>query len=197
MNKNSGDLLIEVGDFLLESLVENELIKEIPVIGTSLRFISAVNSIRDTVYINKVKSFLNQVGEISEEQKQRLISESKKSEKNRIKFGNALYSSIEKSDSQVKIQYIGIAFEAFLNGDIEENDLRMICHIINNTFVDELIEVVENNILNANLKNVVSSGLAVSHFVPKTLQGNSAQPFYELSTAGEKLKSAWKKYNKS
>jgi hypothetical protein len=196
MEENLGDLLITGGDLILDSLIENELIKEIPVIGTSLKIIGAVRSVRDNAYLNKIRTFLNQVGEISEDQKQRLISESKKSKKNRVKFGNALYSSLEQSDSQVKIQYIGIAFEAFLNKDIEEHDLRMICHIINNTFVDELIDVIENDLPEVNLKYVVSSGLAESHFVPRTMHGNSGQPFYELSEYGKKLKEAWKKYGK-
>ncbi len=56
MNKNSEDLLIRVTDFILDSLVENELVKEIPVIGTSYKFIGAIRSL-DIAYIKKVNTF--------------------------------------------------------------------------------------------------------------------------------------------
>lgn len=196
MEKNLGDILIDGGDLLLNSLIENELLMEIPVVNTSVKIIRTVRSIRDTAYLNKISTFLNQIGDIDEEQKQRLIEESKRSEKSRVKFGNALYSSIEQSDSQVKIQYIAIAFEAFLNKDIEEHDLRLICHIINNTFTDELVNVIENDFPEVDLKFVVPSGLAESHYVPITTHGEGARPHYELSDAGKKLKKAWKKYGK-
>ncbi len=116
--------------------------------------------------------------------------------KNRSKFGNALFSSIEQSDSRVKIRYIANAFEAFLNTDIQEHELRMICHIIHNTFMDELIEVIETDNHQVDLKYVVSSGLVESHSVSQTMQGRSGRPIYELSSAGKQLKAAWKKYGK-
>ncbi|HDZ07433.1 hypothetical protein [Maribacter sp.] len=61
----------------------------------------------------------------------------------------------------------------------------MICHIINNTFVDELIDVIENDTPEVNLKYVVSSSLSESHFVPKTMHGSSGQSFYEFSNSGK------------
>ena len=72
----------------------------------------------------------------------------------------------------------------------------MICHIIHNTLVDELIEVIESDNPQVDLQYVVSSGLAESHSVSQTIQGRSGRPIYELSSAGKQLKAAWKKYGK-
>ncbi|MFK5981841.1 MAG: hypothetical protein QM499_02920 [Flavobacteriaceae bacterium] len=194
MEKNLGNILEESGELILDSLIENELLKEIPVIGTSVKIIRAVKSIRDTAYLNKVKTFVEQLGEINDAQRKRLVEESKKDIKRRVKFGNALFTTIEQSESLIKVQYSAIAFEAFLNEDFEESDLRLICHIIRNSFTDELIDIVENDIPKTDLKFVVPSGLAENVYVPLLASGYGNEPEYNLTISAKQLREAWKKY---
>jgi len=194
MEKNLGNILEESGELILDSLIENELLKEIPVIGTSVRIIRAVKSIRDTAYLNKVKTFVEQLGEINDAQRKRLVEESKKDIKRRVKFGNALFTTIEQSESLIKVQYSAIAFEAFLNEDFEESDLRLICHIIRNSFTDELIDIVENDIPKTDLKFVVPSGLAENVYMPLLASGYGNEPEYKLTISAKQLREAWKKY---
>ncbi|WP_206743364.1 hypothetical protein, partial [Flavobacterium sp. Leaf82] len=139
----------------------------------SLKIIRGIQSLRDRAYLNKIKLFLEKIGEINSEQKKVLINDSKKNEKSRTKFGDAIFTTIEQSDSTVKVEYLAIAFEAYVNEEINESDLRLICHVINNTFSDELIDIIENEKPIGDLKNVVSSGLAETKYREMTLDGNS------------------------
>lgn len=195
MNENFQDLLADNTEVAIDALLDNEVIKEIPILGSSLKIIRGIQSLRDRAYLYKVKLFIEKVGQINDDQKQRIISESKKSEKSRAKFGDAIFTTIEQSDSSVKIEYMAIAFEAFLNKDFEESDLRLICHIIRNTFSDELIDIIENEYPTTDLKYVVSTGLAEAIYAPLTYDGNS-EPLYKLSSSAEQLRKSWKTYKK-
>jgi hypothetical protein len=84
-----------------------------------------------------------------------------------------------------------------LNEDFDESDLRLICHIINTSFTDELIEVVEND-HPKNLQYVVPSGLADIVYPRLTMDNTgNMDPSYKLSTIASQLRTAWRKYKKS
>jgi hypothetical protein len=195
MNENFKDLLADNSEILLDSLMDNEILKEIPVLGSSLKIIRGIQSIRDKSYLNKVKRFLEHLGEIGEKERKKLIEESVNDKKRRVKFGDAIFTTIEQSDSLVKVEYIAIAFEAFLNDEIKESDLRLICHVINNSFTDESIEVIEADSPN-NLQYVVPSGLAEMIYPKLTLDMDTTEPQYKISSIAGQLRTAWKKYRK-
>lgn len=193
MNENFQDLLADNSEILIDALIENEVLKVIPILGSSLKIVRGVQNVRDRAYLNKIKFFLEHVGEITQKQKSRIIEDSKKNEKSRAKLGDAIFTCIEKSDSVVKIEYISISFEAYLNEDFDESDLRLICHIINNTFSDELIDIIENETPSGELKYSVPNGLAEAVYHELTFDGNS-EPSYVLSRTAEQLRKAWRKY---
>ena len=195
MEENFRNILTDNSEVLFDSLIDNELLKEIPIIGTSINLIKGIKSIRDKAYLNKIKYFLENIGEINESQKKRLIEESKKDKKRRAKFGESLFTTLEKSDSLTKVEYLAVAFEAFLNLDIDDADLRLICHAINISYIDELIQIVElKNVSEQILRYNVSSGLAIAVYRDLTVDMTNTQPDYKLSIAAEKLRAAWKKH---
>jgi len=195
MEENFKNILTDTGDIALVSLIENDVIKEIPILGTSLKIIQGLKNIRDKAYINKIKRFVECLGKIDEVKKVKLIKESRLDNKRRIKFGDALFTSIEQSDSLVKVEYIAAAFEAFLNNDFDENDLRLICHVIRNSFTDELVDIIEKDTPELELKYSVASGLADMEYRKLTFDMTSTEPNYHISHAAQQLRNAWRKYN--
>lgn len=99
MDENFEDFLADNSEAILDSLLENEVIKEIPILGSSLKIIRGIQSLRDRAYLNKIKLYLKNIGEINNEQKKVIINDSKKNEKSRTKFGDAIFTTIEQSDS--------------------------------------------------------------------------------------------------
>lgn len=195
MNENFQNFLADNIEVTIDTLLDNDIIREIPILGSSINIIRGIQSIHNQAYLNKLKLFIEKVGHINDDLKQRLISESKKSENSRAKFGDAIFTTLEQSDSTLKIEYMAIVFEAFLKEDLGETDLRQICHIIRNTFSDELKDIVENEHPKTNLKYIVSSGLAEAIYEPLKFDGN-AEPKYKLSSAAEKLRKSWRNYKK-
>jgi len=197
MEDNIGNILAENGELIIDSLIENEILKQIPILGTSLNIYRGINSIRDAAYVNKVKIFIDRLGEFSNEKRQRLVEESKKDEKSRAKMGDALFTTIEQSDSRIKIEYLAIAFEAFLNEDFDQSDFRLICHIIQSSFSDELEDVIESTNPKTELKYLVPIGLAEAVYKESTFDMKTTEPNYELSESAKQLRHAWRKYGEN
>ena len=196
MNENFQEILADSGEVLLDSLINNEILKEIPVLGTSLKLIRGIQSISDKFYLRKIKFFIEYLGEIDEVKKIKLIEEAKKSKSSRAKFGDALFTTIEQSDSELKIEYVAVAFEAFLNNDINEWDLREICHIIKIAFTDDLTKIIEDKMIEIELKKLVGIGLAIAKYKPLKISTTEMEPDYELSHSAKLLREAWSRYNK-
>jgi hypothetical protein len=113
MDDNIKDLLADNSEVLLDSLIDNEILKEIPILGSSLKIIRGVQSIRDRAYLSKIKRFVDHLGEIDDKERKKLIDESNKDKKRRVKFGDAIFTTIEKSDSLLKVEYLAIALSLF------------------------------------------------------------------------------------
>jgi hypothetical protein len=195
MNNNFQEILSDTGEVFIDSMLKDDLIKEIPILGISLKLLRGIQSLRDKFYLNKIRKFVETIGPIDEKKKQKLIDESKKDEERRAKFGEAVFTTLEQSESIVKVEYLAIAFEAFLNNEIDVYDLRLICHMIRVSFIDELIDVVEDQ-NKLELKYMVASGLADVNYPTLRMSTESAEPEYEISLVASKLKTAWQKYKK-
>ena len=189
-------ILTDNAEVLLDQLIKNPVLKEIPILGTTMNLIKGAISVRDKIYLSKIKRFLDNLGQITEHQRKLLIEESRKDNKRRAKFGESLLTTIEQSDSLAKIDYISCAFESFLNSEINDEDLRLICHAIRTAFVDDLVTIVEstNPPPQVVLKHNVSSGLVIAHYQPKTYDMKDNEPEYEISNATQQLRKAWSKY---
>lgn len=196
MEENFTNIIADHSEILIDNLIENEILKEIPIIGTTIHIIKGVRSIRDKIYLSKIQYFLKNIGEISSSQKERLIKESKKDRKRSAKFGESLFTTIEQADGLTKIKYLAIAFEAFLNSELDNKELRHICHGINRCFIDDLMELVEAEYPNQQiLEPNISTGFVSTFHGGFTADLTSSNITFMISPLGEKFRKAWKKYS--
>lgn len=198
MKKHVTDIIADFGEIGLDAITENEVIREIPILGTAVSLARAGASIRDKLFLTKIKRFIDHISETTPEQRNKLVEESRKDESRRARVGEAVFTTLEQSDSVAKVDYVSSAFEAFLNNDISDSDLRMMCFAIRLTFIDDLVDFVESPTqpTMALLKYLEAFGLSRSIFARGT-RDKEADIEYEISDAGVKLRSAWHKYKKT
>lgn len=192
MQKDFQNLLSGNGEILIDSLIENEILREIPILSSSLNLIRGINSLRDKAYLNKIKLFIDNLGQFTEEKRNRLIEESRRDQKRRSKFGDALFTAIERSDSTIKVEYLSTIFEAFLRNDFDNNTLRLLCHIIQISFSDDLENIIENMYPKIGHHHV-PSGLAQEMHSPIQM-GGTTEPQYRLSKEAQILRTSWENY---
>lgn len=216
MNESFQDLFADLTEVGLDTLQENEIIKEIPILGSVVNIARGVNSYRERVFLNKIKIFVEKIGTTTEEQRKRLVDESQKSEQSKSRLGDAVFTTIEQSDSVFKIELMAVAFEAFLKKEFDEYYLRSLSHIIKNTFSDDLRYIIETKASAIDYYAFVGTGLVDSYSQPtksqieeenhyKDLEGldrlseyepEAVRINYKLSKVAEHLRRTWSKYGK-
>jgi hypothetical protein len=60
---------LESAEVIADSLIENELIKSIPVVGTALKLISGSLDLRNKIFLSKVQRFIQKIESISKKEK--------------------------------------------------------------------------------------------------------------------------------
>lgn len=194
MNKDSSsiDLLADLGEVALDQLLENQVLKEIPILGSAVSIARAGIGIRERAFLNKIKLFISMLPEQSEEDKERLIVELDKDSKSRIKLGEAVLSTIEQSDSSAKVEYVAVVFSAFVKGKISSRELRELCHSINVTQADDLLEFAESDHLSEQrMRELVHTGLTDVIYpseVPTTPGSINVKPTFEITKNGNILR---------
>lgn len=196
MNEHVTDLMADLGEVALDSITGNEVLREIPILGTAIGVARAAESIRDRVFLNKVRHFLQNLDEISPEQRTRFKETLEQDPKAQAKTGEAVFSTIERGDSLKKIEYAALAFRAFLDGRLSSDKLRMVCFSIRQAFVDDLEYVVETERIRKfdyDLRFLVPSGLAEETY-DFTSSDGPPEPDYKISDIGETLRGIWADY---
>lgn len=194
MDKNSSsiDLLANLGEVALDQLLENPVLKEIPILGSAVSIARAGIGIREQAFLNKIKLFIDMLPEQSEEDKERLVEALDKDSRSRIKFGEVVLSTIEQSDSSAKVEYVAIVFSAFLMGEISSRELRQLCHSINVTQADDLLEFAESDHLGEQkMRELVHTGLTDVIYpstVPNTVGSINVKPTFEITKNGNILR---------
>lgn len=133
--------MLEVG---LDSLLSNEVLINIPVIGTITNFGKIAISVRDRLFIKKLLMFLNKVKEVSFKERQNMIKKIQDSEKEQERIGEKLLYIIDKCDDSEKAKMIGKLFVTFLREEIDISLFLRASNIVNNLLVDDIKHFVNN-----------------------------------------------------
>lgn len=196
MDENLTDVLADIGEAALDAVTENEVIREIPILGTAVGIARAASSIRDRVFLNKVRHFLKNVDEIGEDQRARFQETLGSNPEARSKTGEAVFYIFEQGDSMKKVEYAALAFRAFLDGQLPYDELSIMCYAIRQAYTGDLECFVESEQIASskyNLRFLVPSGLAEASY-QFVSAGGSLEPDYDVSDTGKALRDIWIRY---
>jgi hypothetical protein len=201
INSPKADLLADLGEVVIDRLLENEVLKEIPILGSAVNLARAGIGIRERVFLNKIKIFVSLLPEQSEEDRQRFVDELEKDSKSRIRFGETVLTVIEQSDSTVKVEYVAIVFSAFLKGYISPRELRELCHSISMAQADNLIEFAETEKLSERqIRQLVHTGLTAVRYPPVELTFSGSidvKPKFGISKIGGVLRNLIRDFSRA
>lgn len=142
-NEHTKDALVEYGETLLDdsldSLLQNPLLKEVPVLRVILGVSAGVASIRTRRYTQKVLTMLIATSSTTEKERSafsRKISASKDEAKH---AGETILDIIDKITSTEKAEYIGKALVVFMrDDDFSLEELITVCEIIEKAYLADL-----------------------------------------------------------
>lgn len=100
---NVGDLLIDLSEVGLDNIVDNELVKEVPVIKTVVSVYKLGHTLRERSYVRKLAGFLNEIskGTVDNDKKEEYLR--------RITKNKAIF--------QHELEYVLILLDRFISED--------------------------------------------------------------------------------
>lgn len=134
---------LEIGEVLIDQLVENPIAKEIPFVGSTLKLIKGFDDIRNRVFAAKLQSFIEPMNQaddsFGEEWRQKKSTSPKECEE----IGETLLLVIEKTNDLKKAKLFGILFISFVYKAITATNLSRLAQAVDMCFIDDVISLIK------------------------------------------------------
>ena len=134
--QNTTAALAEVA---LDAVIQDGVLQDLPIIGSLLGIGRAALTIRDRVFINKLRHLLNEVVEVPAEQRQEMIDEINQSEEFSIKVGEKLIYIVDRCEDHQASSVVGRLFKAFLEGSLLYSDFLRLTSVVDRLHFDDLM----------------------------------------------------------
>ncbi len=168
------DQVADVFEALIDSQIENEFIKSIPVLGWAVKAVGAIEKIKTNFLVNKILLFLKGISNISEEELMQFENKFFSNQKKVDKFYQALLISIDRIDHLDKSTIVSSLFKSLIHNKINETFFLRSVNIVENIYIDDLKEYLTGTLIftsselyeKANVTQIyLSFGLLNSHIV--------------------------------
>jgi hypothetical protein len=179
------DQVTDVFEALIDLQIENEFVKDIPVLGWVAKSVGAVDKIKTNFLVNKILLFLKGVSTISKEELIRFENKYVSSQKNIDKFYEALLISIDRLNDRDKSIIISSLFKSLIHDRIDESFFLRSANIVESVYIADLKEYLTGRLAftytdiheKANVNQTyLSFGLLTSHIVT---QNNATQRVHQ------------------
>lgn len=151
-------LLKDYSEIIVDNIIEEGFLKEIPIIGTVLGLVNFSNSINQHFTTKKLFKFLIQLDKIPIEKRRKKINEINSSNKYASSVGETILEILDKIDTDGKPELIGRIFAAFIEERIDYKTFLKISYIIKSIFYLDLIELRElydGHYVNGNIEDTL------------------------------------------
>lgn len=174
----------DLGEVAIDSLLNDGLFKDIPIIGTVLSVGNLVNSISDRILLSKLLHFINELNLKSSAEvddfKQKYFKDNDYS-----KIGSRILLSLELADNLEKIRWLARTLRLFIEEELTKSEYLRLSSIINSVYVEDVLKI---NVFNLSEKITSTNNLNIESFVLEHLFSNgiiSSCGFDGGDTSGE------------
>jgi uncharacterized ubiquitin-like protein YukD len=134
---NLKEISVDISEILVDNLLEDGILKDIPIIGTILKLGKFSLNVKDHLFIKKIIYFISELKEISPKKRNEIISKIDNSTEFRIKIGEKLLYIIDKCEDHIESEYIAKFFKAFLNEELTYSEFLRCSSILQNIFIED------------------------------------------------------------
>ena len=140
--KELGSLTADYAELGLDSILDDGIVKDIPILRTAVSLVKIGLNVRDRIYIKKIYGFLAQVGQTTQEQRDKFIKDNCQ---NVRQFEEAVMLILEQADNMNKSVLIGKIFKACILGTISYQDALSLSSIVNKALWQDLENMLQLN----------------------------------------------------
>jgi hypothetical protein len=132
------NIATDLGEVALDSLSEDGLVKDIPVIGTIAKVYSVGATVKGKIFERKIIKFLINLEEISEEKRVDFVRRITTDDKHSQKVGEHLIVLLDRMDDMNKPAYLAKLLAAYIENNIDYEMFLRLSSIIDKAFLPDL-----------------------------------------------------------
>lgn len=134
-------LATNLGEIAIDSVMEDGVLKDIPIIGSVINVIRFGNSLNKHFTIKKIYKFLFQLQDIPIEKRLSKVNEINNSGEYLSSVGEMVMEILDKIESDGKPEMVGKLFAAFIKEEITFQEYLKFSHYIKSVFYYELLSL--------------------------------------------------------
>lgn|GEM_PF-6517809 len=135
------DLLDKLGEVGVDSFIKDGLLRDIPVIGSVVGIFKFGTSIADALLLAKIKRFIENIGSVSQEEKEQ-FNKKMKADGLASKTSRMILQYTNSYDSEQKAEIFGYLFGELIRGDLDEVTFRRFASLVGNMNTQDLKDFV-------------------------------------------------------
>jgi hypothetical protein len=173
--------LLETG---LDLLIESEVLKDIPVFGIGFKSYSLYKNITESFFTKKLLKFLFELKDIPQAKREQFIA--KLESKNETeKAGEKLLITLNRLNDVDKASIIGKLLKKTILGKITFNNFKRLTHIVDNTYLED-IELLKDNEYLRNINDDIKSNLYQVCLLNQSIKDNREHEEYKFKQTGRR-----------
>jgi hypothetical protein len=168
-DQNLQEVIADLGEAAIDSILEESLLKDLPIVGTLLGLTKATMSIQDKLFTKKILHFLFQLKNTDVDKRKRQIEKIESDSKYKTKVGEKLLYIIDKCEDSEKSIYVGKLFQCYIEEKLDYEDFLRASKCIELIFLYDLKRFIKEKWNNMDMEeagDLVGSGLMVAIFNP-------------------------------
>lgn len=161
------EALSHSAEVIADVALQGDALASIPVVGTAVQLLKAVDTVRDRVMVAKMLRFVQGLEGLTNREIESMKAKLKEPEQLE-KIGSQLLLTLDKLTEVDKAFLLGKIFRAFVHGRCDQEQLRRLVRAVDIAYLDDLVSFGRhlNTVLprkSSLLMNLLDSGLAELH----------------------------------
>jgi hypothetical protein len=136
---------LENTEVVVDQFISNDLVKDIPFVGTALKACKAVADIRDRLFLAKISRFLTELNSVRLEIKEALKEKMTNNTEEAKKIGEVVLLVPDKVSDLEKPEILAKIFLAHIDNQVTFDDFRRITEAVSQAFVDDLRTLIDKD----------------------------------------------------
>lgn len=132
------EALLENGEVFVDKLMESDVVKDFPVLGTALKICKAGSNLRDYIFAAKIHKFITSLRSVSPDLRAKFKKKIVDNPEERKRVGEFVLLTIDKISDLEKPEIIAKIFLAYMDGHLTADELRRIVEAIDLAFIADL-----------------------------------------------------------
>jgi len=178
------ELTPEILETGFDLLIESEVLKEIPVFGIGFKSFSLYNKITESFFTKKLLRFLFELKDIPQSKREEFITELESKNETK-KAGEKLLITLNRLNDDDKASIIGKLLKKTILGNITFNDFKRLTHIIDNTYLEDL-ELLKDNEYLRNINDDIKTNLHQIGLLNQSIKDNREHEEYKFKKTGRR-----------